>query len=231
MKNSLSILILFLIIISCDPCDDCTSVSFEPTISFVFINQDSISTIDDSLAVITRNDSSLTANIDSLDILRDSLKIVNDSIANGGSLSGEKMNLDQWIVLRQADSTFFAIKNEDGDSIATVLNTTKTSINSGLLLVDQIEILGTSSILTYEDSAATWSIPLSFDGTFTQYEVTIAGITETVELAYDNFQEVDESRNVLIRAENIRVINEPYDSLINCEANCVDGEATFTFYF
>lgn len=231
MKNILSIFILFILIVSCDPCDDCDSVSFEPTVTFIFINQDSISSIDSKLAEINQIDSSLTANVDSLTVLRDSLTIVNDSIANGGSLTTEKLNLEQWISDRQADSTIFAVQGEGNDSISDVLSTTKTTINSGLILVDQIDIPGSNSILTYEDSSTTWSIPLAFDGSFTEYEVTIAGVTETIELAYDNVQEVDEQRNVLIRAENIRVVNEPYDSLINCEENCIDGEATFTFYF
>ncbi|MEP1032124.1 hypothetical protein [Ekhidna sp.] len=231
MKNILGILTFFLLIVACDPCDDCDSVAFEPTVSFIFINQDSINSIDDSLSVFAFNDSSFSANVDSLDILRDSLQSVNDSIANGGDLNSEQMNLEQWINERQTDSALFATINKDADSISGIFNATKTIINSGLLLVDQIEILGASSTLTYQDSAIIWSIPLSYEGAFTQYEVTIAGEAEIIELAYDNFQEVGEQRNVLIRAENIRVVNEPYDSLINCEENCIDGEATFTFYF
>lgn len=231
MKNCLSIFSIFLIIAACDPCDDCDSISFEPTVSFTFINQDSISSIDDSLAVFAYNDSALSTNGDSLLILRDSLNVINESISNGGDFTTEKMNLEQWIAERQGDSTLFATKNKDADSLSTVFNTTKSLISSGLLLVDQIEILGASNVLTYTDSAISWNIPLSFDGSFTEYEVTIAGVTETIELAYDNIQEVDEQRNVLIRAENIRVINTSYDSLINCDENCIDGEASFTFYF
>lgn len=231
MKNCLSIFSIFLIIAACDPCDDCDSISFEPTVSFTFINQDSISSIDDSLAVFAYNDSALSTNEDSLLILRDSLNVINESISNGGDFTTEKMNLEQWIAERQGDSTLFATKNKDADSLSTVFNTTKTLISSGLLLVDQIEILGASNVLTYTDSAISWNIPLSFDGSFTEYEVTIAGVTETIELAYDNIQEVDKQRNVLIRAENIRVINTSYDSLINCDENCIDGEASFTFYF
>ncbi len=231
MKKISQIFALFSLIIACDPCDDCDSITFEPTVSFVFINQDSINIIDDSLAAIVVIDSSFTANVDSLSILRDSLQIVNDSIMNGGSLASERMDLEQWISERQVDSIFFAELNEDGDSITSVLNDVKVTINSGLVLVESLEMPAINSTLTYEDSATTWTIPLSFDGSFFEYEVTIDGDTETIELAYDIFQEVDDQRNVLVRAENIRVINEPYDSLINCEENCIDGEATFTFYF
>lgn len=233
VKQLLSIFILFLLVVSCDPCDDCETVSFEPTVSLIFINQDSIQHINDSLSVIAFNDSVINANIDSLDILRDSLEIVLDSIENGGSLNSQRMDLEQWIMDRQADSLLYAEKNLGTDTIVPILTQTRSTINSGLLRVDQIEILGTSYVNLFEDidSATTWSIPLSYEGEFTQYEVTIAGVSEIIEFAYDNYQEVDQQRNVLIRARNIRVINEPYDSLINCEENCVDGEATFTFYF
>ena len=237
MKNFLSIAIFFTILVSCDPCDDCSSTSFEPTVSFVFINQDSIASIDDSLAVFVFNDSVLTANIDSLTVLRDSLLIIDDSIANGGNLGTEKANLEQWIIDRQTDSLEFATRNKDADSLTSVFNETKTTINSGLIQVDQVEILGTSFVETYTDidSATTWSIPLSFDGSFNQYEVMIADLTEVIELNYEVVQEIDEERNVLIRAQNIQVLDKVYieiDSVkSNCEENCIDGETVFTFYF
>ncbi|MEP0987276.1 hypothetical protein [Ekhidna sp.] len=231
MKNSLSIFVIFLLIISCDPCDDCDSVSFEPTISLIFINQDSIQSIDDSLAIISFNDSSLAANIDSLSILRDSLETINDSIQNGGDLNSEKMALEDWIMSRQSDSLLFVIKNLGTDTITPILNQTKASINTGLLKVDQIEILGTSNVFSYEDSATTWSIPLSYNEDFNQYEITIAGVPRLIELSYSTFQELDQERNVLIRAKDIQVVTTTFDSFDNCEENCVDGETIFTFYF
>ncbi|MEO9869515.1 hypothetical protein [Ekhidna sp.] len=235
MKNILSIFVLFILIISCDPCDDCDSVTFEPTVSFIFINQDSIEAINDSLSVIAEIDSSLSTNIDSLILLKDSLQILEDSIANGGMLDQQKIDIETLIGSRQADSLLFAMKNAGTDTIIPILNSTVASINSGLILVSEIAIPGTGYSEVYEDSALVWSIPLSFDNAFAEYNVTIDGFTETIELLYDNVQTVDEQRNVLIRAENIEVINKTYleiDSVkSNCTENCVDGEATFTFYF
>ncbi|MEM7296843.1 MAG: hypothetical protein AAF391_01090, partial [Bacteroidota bacterium] len=92
----------------------------------VFINADSVAGIDSALVVFAAIDSSLNANIDSLTTLRDSLQIVIDSIANGGSLNSERNQLDQWILDRQADSILFANENDGLDSVATVLNSTKT---------------------------------------------------------------------------------------------------------
>lgn len=220
---------------SCDPCDDCDTVSFEPTVSLVFINQDSIKNINDSLSVIAFNDSALNVHIDALDTLNARLAEIQVGLDTGNaSLQAEKDLIQLTLIPeRKADSMLYATKNLGTDTIVPILTQTRTLINSGLLSVDKIEILGTSFVDLFEDvdSATTWSIPLSYDGEFTQYEVTIAGVSEIIEFAYDNVQEVDQQRNVLIRAQNIRVINEPYDSLINCEENCIDGEATFTFYF
>lgn len=231
MKNIGVILIAFLCLMSCDPCDDCGTVVFEPTATMIFINADSVAGIDSALVVFATIDSSLNANIDSLSTLRDSLQIVIDSIANGGSLINERNQLDQWILDRQADSTFFANENDGLDSVATVLNSTKTDINSGLLLISQLNMPETGSSLTYTDSASSWQFPLSFEKEFTLYELSINNELFTVELDYENFTEVNEERNVLIRAENIQVIGHTFDSLDACTENCIDGNATFIFYF
>ena len=234
VKQLLNIFILFLFIASCDPCDDCDTVSFEPTISLIFINQDSVNSLDDSLMVFAFNDSALAVHVNALDTLRLRLVEVQNGLDTGNtSLQAEKDEILSLIPERQNDSTLYATLNQDSDSLTAVFNQTKSTINSGMLQVDQIEILGTQNILTYEDidSATSWSIPLAYDGEFTQYEVTIAGIARTIEFSYDNIQEVDEERNVLIRAENIQVVSSTFDSFDNCEENCVDGEASFTFYF
>ncbi|WP_144017342.1 hypothetical protein [Ekhidna lutea] len=236
MKQLLSIFILFLLIVSCDPCDDCNTVSFEPTVALVFINQDSIKNLNDSLAVFAFNDSALSVHESALDTLRDRLEEVQNGLDTGNtSLQSEKDKILKLIPERQSDSTFYATLNEDADSLTAVFNATKATINSGLVELDQIEILGTSTIFTYEDSATVWSIPLSYNEEFNQYEITIEGISDIIEFDYENFQEVDDTRNVLIRAKNIQIIDfteNKIDSILtNCNDNCVDGEATFTIYF
>ncbi|MEQ9006882.1 MAG: hypothetical protein RLP12_03295, partial [Ekhidna sp.] len=189
MKQLLNIFILFLFIASCDPCDDCDTVSFEPTISLIFINQDSVNSLDDSLMVFAFNDSALAVHVNALDTLRSRLVEVQNGLDTGNtSLQAEKDEILSLIPERQNDSTLYATLNQDSDSLTAVFNQTKSTINSGMLQVDQIEILGTQNILTYEDidSATSWSIPLAYDGEFTQYEVTIAGIARTIEFSYDN---------------------------------------------
>ena len=188
-------------ITSCDPCDDCDSVTFEPTVSFVFINQDSVARLDTLISINGLKKDTVDLIIATLDATEE-VKL--------DSLNGVKTSLDS------ATSAYAGIQ---------------ALINTGSLRVEQVAILGANSTLTFEDSATSWLIPLSYNQSFNQYEVSIAGVSEVIELSYDIFQELDEERNVLIRAENIRVSNTPYDSLVNCEENCVDGETTFTFYF
>lgn len=231
MKKILLLVFVSINIISCDPCADCGVVTFEPTVEMVFINADSISSIDSSLTVFNLIDSSLTANIDSLSILRDSLQIVNDSINAGGNLGILKNSLETLIVERRVDSSLYALESIGLDSIAQVLTRTKSSINTGLLLISEIQILESGTVLTYLDSATSWKLPLSFNNDFSRFQLTIDEELFTIELDYENFTEVDAERNVLIRAEDIQVINHSFDSLNACEDNCVDGNATFTFYF
>ena len=235
VKQLLNIFILFLLIVSCDPCEDCDTVSFEPTVSLIFINQDSIERIDERLSFFSFNDSALAVHIDALDTLRSRLEEVQAGLDTGNTaLQAEKDQILALITEQQADSLFYEEQNINSDS-ATVLSEAKSTINTGLIKLDRIEILGTGTEFVYEDSSEVWNIPLSFDEKFNQYEITIKGISDIIELDYETFQEVDEKRNVLIRAKNIEVIsftNNVIDSVLtNCEETCQDGEATFTIYF
>ena len=235
VKQFLSIFILFLLIVSCDPCDDCDTVSFEPSVSLIFINQDSIERIDERLSFFSFNDSALTVHINALDTLRSRLEEVQAGLDTGNTaLQAEKDQILALITEQQADSLFYEEQNINSDS-ATVLSEAKSTINTGLIKLDRIEILGTGTEFVYEDSSEVWNIPLSFDEKFNQYEITIGGISDIIELDYETFQEVDEKRNILIRAKNIEVISftqNAIDSVLtNCEETCQDGEATFTIYF
>ncbi len=233
MNHPFIFLLILVLIGSCDPCSECSEpLVVEPTVEMIFINQDSIVAIDDSLSVIAFNDSSLLANIDSLTLLNDSLTIILDSISNGGILETEKLSLESLILLRQADSALFATLNKDADSISTILIATKSTINEGFLLIEQIEIVESNGLITYSDSANSWDLPLLFDGNQTSYDLTISESVFSISLSYETFTEVSEEREITIRASDISILNTiGFDSLINCETNCVDGNASFTFYF
>jgi len=233
MKHLTFILLLFVILTGCDPCEDCGTVTFEPTVEMIFINADSLKVLDDSLAFFAFNDSSLTSNIEILDTLRTRLEEVQTGLDTGNmSLQEEKEEIINLINERQTDSLSFATLNQNADSLISIFNETRITINSGLLLVSEVTVPEVGSSLTYEDSATSWRFPLSFENDFSIYELMIANELYTIELDYETFTEVDEQRNVLVRARNIQVIDTVgFDSVDICQQNCVDGNASFTFYF
>lgn len=218
----------------CDPCEDCGNpVIFDPTIDLMFINSDSLNKIETQLSIIDFNDSALSSHINVLDTLRDRLEEAQLGLDTGNtSLEEEKELILVLIPENQTDSSLFATLNQDADSISSVLNETKSTINSGLLQVTQIEFIETGDTLLYLDSATNYTIPLSFDKSFTQYAITIDGATYQIEVDYTTFEEIDVERNVLLRAKDIQIIlpMNSFDSLQSCET-CTDGEASFILYF
>ena len=199
----------------------------------MFINSDSLNKIETQLSIIDFNDSALSSHINVLDTLRDRLEEVQLGLDTGNtSLEEEKELILVLIPENQTDSSLFATLNQDADSISSVLNETKSTINSGLLQVTQIEFIETGDTLLYLDSATNYTIPLSFDKSFTQYAITIDGATYQIEVDYTTFEEIDVERNVLLRAKDIQIIlpMNSFDSLQSCET-CTDGEASFILYF
>ena len=234
--DKLFLLILFLLgVCACDPCDDCNAVSAEPTINLVFINADSLSKLNDSLIVNKTRREVLEVSIaefnDTLDFLVDSLQVITDSIENGGDMQAEHLSVESAISDAEDEKLTKTDQVKVLDSLSVIMNHVKTVINSGLLLVNQIEILETGSVLIFTDSAISYQLPLSFNKSFRNYSVTTGSEVNTLEVDYELFQEVDVSRNVLVRAQDIMIINHSFDSLNSCQENCFDGESTYTFYF
>lgn len=220
---------------ACDPCDDCDTVSSEPTIELVFINGDSLAILDSMIAVNTSSSDLLASEIatlnDTLAFLADSLTTITDSIANGGSLADAQASIEEAIQSFDQQRTTKSDEKVVFDEMIADMNSIRNVINSGLVLVDQIEVVETGNLLVFTDSATSYRLPLSFDQSFRQYAVTIGSNVNTIEVDYNLFQELDDERNVLTRARDIIISNHSFDSLNACTTNCFDGEATFTFYF
>ena len=233
MKH-IATLAIFVLLLSCDPCPDCGKpIASEPTVEMIFIYQDSIDAIDEVLMDLDSLDSTFISINTLLADFRDSLQALNDSIDLGlTEYVDERDAVLDTIPQIQMDSLFLeTLKIED--SIST-LSSTRATINSGNILVNEIRFPEVNESLTYtdDDSSDVWFFPLSFEKRFAIYEVLIQDETLVIELDYETFTEVDEERNVRIRAENIQLIDTTgVDSVIVCEQNCVDGEASFTFYF
>lgn len=199
----------------------------------MFVNADSLKKLEDSLSVIAFNDSALSSHINVLDTLRDRLEEVQFGIDTGNTSLEEEKNLILMLIPdNQTDSSLFATLNQYADSTATIFNQAISTINSGLIKIDSIQFIETGDTLLYLDSAITYTIPLSFDKSFTQYAIAIDGTIYQIEVDYSIFEEIDIERNVLLRAKDIQIIlpENSFDSLQTCET-CTDGEASFILYF
>ena len=235
MKNLILPFLFFITLSSCDPCPDCGEpLVFEPTVEMIFINQDSINIITDSLGFFTFNDSALSSNVFILDTLKSRLTEVQAGLdtADNAALEQEKLEIEQLITLRTADSTLFASRNIDSDSLTDLLTTRRSSISSGFIRISSAEVLETERLLFSDTAEATWNFPLLFDGNQTSYDITLWDELFSVSIGYATSTEIGQERDVIIRASDIQVIETSgFDSLINCETNCIDGNASFTFYF
>jgi len=156
---------------------------------------------------------------------------LDDSLALGlTEYQDEKDAMLDSILNRQVDSTFLADLGIT-DSISN-LNSAKSSVNSGLVELTAINIAGFNTVPLDTNISESWTVPLSFEKEFSIYEILVQEETLVIELDYETFTEVDNERQIRVRAQNIQVVDAiGIDSLINCEQNCIDGETTFTFYF
>lgn len=235
MKKLVLPLLIILIMTSCDPCRDCGEpLLSEPTVEMIFINQDSINIITDSLSFFTFNDSALASNIFILDTLRDRLEEVQVGLdtADNVALEQEKMDIEQLIPTRIADSLLFATLNTDSDSLTTLLDTKRSSISSGFIRISMAELVETQKVIFSDTSETSWNFPLLFDGSQASYDIFLWDELFSVSVGYVTSQEINDEREVVIRASDIRVLETTgFDSLTNCETNCIDGNASFTFYF
>ncbi|MEM9895276.1 MAG: hypothetical protein AAF789_02805 [Bacteroidota bacterium] len=225
---------LFFGVFACDPCNDCDFILFEPNVKAVFINQTQIEFLEDNIEVFERNDSSLQVANNSLNFLQNRAEEIQDSIDNGLTPSIDLAQIEQLIAVQRQDSTFFAELNQDADSLTTLFNQEINAINNGLLNVDTIRVTRSGFDITTMDSSELWNLPLNFEGTSEEFIISIFGKekSDTVAFGYRIVQTVDERNTVLPRAVDIVLMEgHTYDRVDVCEENCIDGSATYTFYF
>jgi hypothetical protein len=202
----------------------------------MFINSDSLSHLNDSLGINSEKSTELSLLLsdltDTLRILSDSLMLLEDSIANGGDLEDELMSIQEAISNFTNDKTTATLGKIVVDSLTNVMYDIVKVINFGKVQVSLIEFLETGDTLLYLDSATNYTLPLSFDKSFTNYGISINGFTYDIEVDYTIYEEVDAERNVLVRAKDIQIILpiNSFDSLQTCET-CTDGSASFILYF
>jgi len=222
-------------LIACDPCDDCESIIFEPTVEMVFINQDSLIHLTDSINKNLRSDSILNDSINFyeqiVDDFVDSIRIWKDSLIDG--VPFDTLFLFNEIIRRSDSIVTWGVASDTLTSFNAQMNNVISVINSGSVKITNLSYRETGGTLFLEDDSSTiFSLPISYDKSFLTYDITIEGdSTYFVTLDFDLVEETDMRRNVLIRAENISITDTDFQDFDNCETNCNDSEAVFTFYF
>ncbi len=235
MKQLLFLLLILIQIVSCRTSDDTSlSITSEPTIDLVFINTDSLNQLNDSTNAISVLNTGITASLtqisDTLTFLSDSLGKINTAIDMGELLETEKAAIESAIETYTNQESMLTREKAVNDSLVLVMNGVKSIINSGLVSVQDITIVENGNQQLFTDSASLYTVPLSFDKSFTQYALTISGNRYSFQVDYEIRQELDVRRNVRLKADNITVIDHTFLSFDDCEI-CTDGNATFTFHF
>lgn len=225
----------FIFVLACDPCRECDTFLYEPTLTLKFINQDSLNNLNDSIGKNNLRNEILSDSIiwleDTLHFLVDTLIFMRDSIENGGdydttSVFDSIQEYDAELQKQSTESNSLEILNSEMSAVKSV-------INSGSVEVTRIENLNESFVVDIEeDSLTAFSIPLPYSAVQTRYEIEIADFIGTVDFSLRFDTTVDIRRNVLIRPDSIFITDfENFTKFDTCKVNCSDGQAVFTLYF
>ncbi|WP_258105139.1 hypothetical protein [Marinoscillum sp. MHG1-6] len=224
----------------CEPCADCGEpVVFDPFISLVFIDYDSLSDLDISL--LETNDSLLTLTtlrdslVDTIGVWNNLLIAYRDSIENGNSdYVDDTVQLDSDISMATADLGEVDTARKYTNVYLTTLQTARTGVNSGKILVDNIELIENQRDTSYFDSTKTYRLPLLMDSDFTSYKITILGESDTLSFSYEREISTNAQRKVRMRVRNIQLVDYTYQEapVVDCESDdCLDNEVLVTVYF
>ncbi len=229
--------VLGLSLYNCESCDDCGPLQKEPTITFKFVNQD-------SLTIIQENLLSLNAGIDeintSLETIAVEIQFYNDSIQTINRLITEgDNNLDNLRNLLQAktdslQTTFVNFQNlrlEEEEKV-NILLVTENDIENGKIRIDSLTSTVTEASVTFgSDSLESFRFPLSINDDATTYGIFISGVKYELSLEYErNFNE-DERSRIEVIVSNIKIGSHTFKEAINSCEVCISNETSITVFF
>ncbi len=214
MKKITDILLLlcftFFVLISCED-QELEIDNLSPSVSAKFINADSLQKLN-----------ALIANIDQqVALIEDSTAALDTLISNGDETD--------------YSANFESLDNQEDSlkSVKSTYNSIKTTINSGLLLIDQITGNG-ADVLTFDgDSLTGYNLPLDVRSDFSELFIEIQGIEHSVNFSYTRDTLLSEG-SIIVEANNLNITNATgFDSVyFFCDTiNCNSNEASATFFF
>ena len=223
----------------CFECEDCDGIISEPTVSFTFIDFDSLTWVENNLTSLTDS----LVYIDSIGeelfliskYLEDSISILNDSIDNGGLLEAEQLLIisninwtDSLILLNEENIEHYNFKIDEMMEIQTTLKNGSLGADTVFnLLNDQYQVLDS---FTYQHKIA-----LNYNDSLSFLGFSIASHRYFINLQHRNELVIDVRGNARISLSEIDTI--PYSHnfasiIIQCEnSSCKANETVFTCYY
>ena len=223
----------------CFECEDCDGIISEPTVSFTFIDFDSLTWVENNLTSLTDSLLHIDSVSDELFLiskyLEDSLSILNDSIDNGGLLEAEQLLIisnidwtDSLILLNEENIEHYNFKIDEMMEIQTTLKNGSLGADTVFnLLNDQYQVLDS---FTYQHKIA-----LNYNDSLSFLGFSIASHRYFINLQHRNELVIDVRGNARISLSEIDTI--PYSHnfasiIIQCEnSSCKANETVFTCYY
>ncbi len=238
MRITLLFLISIWVLFSCRECDDCEVFIGEPKVTMVFINQDSLTSIQSDL---NHNQTLIDSLSESIVELELSQSILADSIiSTQNAVDQGELGLESTLESLRSDfavDSLSLISFDDTiqqlDSLNAVLQSVSSTINSGLLLVSEIRNTVSGYSISREDSLTVYTVPLDFNNATTSLEFVIHDEVYELNMAHENELSVDERTRVNVSMTEIEVISHTFQSIsLQCNTNsCASNETVIICYF
>ncbi|UII30136.1 hypothetical protein LVD17_17720 [Fulvivirga ulvae] len=208
---ALTLATLALTAISCEE-NEPEITGIEPFFRVKFINQDSISKLNDSLAIINAE-----------------LKGIADSLVVIDTLENRDEDAD-YTANKEALNAYKKALTEGKTDVNAII----TLINSGKVYVTSLEAQNGIATLIYEDSLTLYRFPLNTNADFSRFIVTIDRQEYSLD-AYYTRETIEEERYIVIKAYNFDIRDYAgFDSLKISQPDSINyssNEATVTAYF
>ncbi|MFT5642037.1 MAG: hypothetical protein ACI9A7_002144 [Cyclobacteriaceae bacterium] len=239
-KELFWVLGVWIMIQSCDPCDDCgQSLEYSPSIDLIFINQSDFLLVEDSIdqtnILLDSIDSVQSVILSTIEYWNDLIGKTQAEIDSGDvSLEDSLLELTNLVDLFGDTLRLNLLKIDTLDSINSLMAGIKTDLSSGLIKPLKITIINNAQEFDYEDSAKIFTLPLILSESMTRYEINFEREIFMLDVTYETAEVINEQRQVTVIASNIIPTTDTFDSLTfecNNRLECLNNETDVTLYF
>jgi hypothetical protein len=107
---------------------------------------------------------------------------------------------------------------------------------SGRLLISSVTLENTGNAVTFQDSATSFVIPLSFADEINEYLIEVDGRIFTLSLSQELLDSIGVERRVRRISRQLRILEHDFDSIqFDCigfdSLDCISSETLLTGYF